>query len=224
VRPQDIIRQHYLLSVLEPHEACDLLQRASVRYCRSGETLFRRGDPGDGLYGVLAGRIVVSVESQAGKELILNTFGPGDLLGEIALLDGKGRTATAVARAPSELLFIARRKFLPFIEERPAIALRMITLLCERLRRTTDMVEDSTFLGLPARLAKQLLALALSSGDGASLHVDLLQSELADMMGVSREAVSKQLSLWRAAGMIGMSRGRITINNPGDLEAVMKLV
>lgn len=97
--PQDIIRQHYLLSVLEPHEVCDLLERASVRCCRSGVILFRRGDPGDGLYAVLAGRIVVSVESQAGKELILNTFAPGDVLGEIALLDGRGRTATAGARA-----------------------------------------------------------------------------------------------------------------------------
>lgn len=80
------------------------------------------------------------------------------------------------------------------------------------------------FLSLPARPAKQLLALALSSGDGASLHVDLLQSELADMIGVSREAVSKQLSLWRAAGMIRITRGRITIDKPSDLEAVMKLV
>jgi CRP-like cAMP-binding protein len=225
MRPDEIIQRHHLLSALGPEDARALLKQAQVRLFRSRQTIFRRGDPGDGLYGVLAGGVAVTVESEAGKELILNTFGPGDFFGEIALLDGKGRTATAIARKPSELLFLARRTFLPFIEKRPQLAIRMIALLCERLRRTTQLVEDSTFLNVAARLAKQLLVLAEPSeptGKAADL-VRAPQAELAHMIGVSREAVSKQLSLWREMKVIDLSRGRIVINRRDYLETFVTL-
>ena len=225
MRPEDIIRKHHLLVALEPEDARALLQHAPVRPYRPGETIFRRGDPGDGLYGVLVGRVGVVVELEAGKELILNTFGPGDFFGEIALLDGKGRTATAIAREPCELLFLARHTFLPFIEQRPQIAIRMIALLCDRLRRTTGLVEDSAFLNVAARLAKQLLLLATradASAEAAAL-VQVSQAELAQMIGVSREAVSKQLSLWREAGVVRLSRGRIMIDRRARLEALVSL-
>lgn len=225
MRPEDIIRQHHLLVALEPEEARTLLSRASVRAFRQGDTVFRRGDPGDGLYGVLAGRIAVSVESEAGRELILNSFGPGDFFGEIALLDGKGRTATAVARAPSELLFLARNAFLPFIEDHPQIAIRMIALLCERLRRTTELLEDSAFLDVATRLAKQLLVLGARHGNGNPEEeaIPVSQAELARMIGVSREAVSKQLSNWREAGAISLAREKITIRRRAHLEAIVSL-
>jgi CRP-like cAMP-binding protein len=225
MRPEDIIQSHHLLAALEHDDAQALLQEAQIRRFRIGQTIFRRGDPGDGLYGVLAGRVAVSVESEAGKERIINTFGPGEFFGEIALLDGKGRTATAVARAPSELLFLARRAFLPFIEMRPKIAIRMIALLCERLRRTTDLVEDSTFLSVATRLAKQLLALS-KRAQGTAEPVDMVQvsqAELAQMIGVSREAVSKQLSLWRSAKVISLARGKIILDRRDYLETFVGL-
>jgi CRP/FNR family cyclic AMP-dependent transcriptional regulator len=222
MRPEDIIRNHHLLVALEPEDARALLAQASIRAYRSGETVFRRGDPGDGLYGVLVGRVAVIVESEAGKELILNTFGPGDFFGEIALLDGKGRTATAVVRESSRLLFLARSTFLPFIEERPRIAVRMIALLCERLRRTTDLVEDSAFLNVAARLAKQLLTLSTpGKGEEDVGIVQVSQAELAQMIGVSREAVSKQLSQWRRGGIVRLARGRIMIDGHAHLEALV---
>ena len=222
MRPEDIIRTHHLLIALEPKDARALLAQASIRAYRSGETVFRRGDPGDGLYGVLVGRVAVIVESEAGKELILNTFGPGDFFGEIALLDGKGRTATAVVRESSRLLFLARSTFLPFIEERPRIAVRMIALLCERLRRTTDLVEDSAFLNVAARLAKQLLTLSTpGKGEEDVGIVQVSQAELAQMIGVSREAVSKQLSQWRRGGIVRLARGRIMIDGHAHLEALV---
>jgi CRP-like cAMP-binding protein len=100
----------------------------------------------------------------------------------------------------------------------------MIALLCERLRRTTQLVEDSTFLNVAARLAKQLLAQAEYSEPGGRADlVQASQAELAHMLGVSREAVSKQLSLWRGAKVIDLSRGRIVINRRDYLEAFVSL-
>jgi CRP-like cAMP-binding protein len=168
---------------------------------------------------VLEGRIVVTVESAQGKELILNMFGPGEFFGEIALLDGKGRTATAVARDASRLVFLSRAAFLPFLSEHHEAAVRIIAFLCERLRRTTALVEDSTFLSVSTRLAKQLAVLA-SSGRGEAT-IRLSQEELAQMLGVTREMVSRQLALWREAGVVEIGRGWIRVR---DSEALDRIV
>jgi CRP/FNR family cyclic AMP-dependent transcriptional regulator len=217
--PEEMLGRHHLFSVLEPAETGSLLKLVSVRRCQSGETVFRREDAGDGLYGVLTGKVVVTVQSEAGKELILNMFQPGEFFGEIALLDGKGRTATAVAREPSELLFLGRNVFLLFAERHPQILIRMIALLCDRLRRTTHLVEDAAFLNVTTRLAKLLLALAVPGEGAASIKIS--QAELAEMIGVSREAVSKQLSQWREAGVIELGRQQLVIRIPAYLEAIV---
>ena len=127
--PEDLLARHDLLGILSPDEPHALLRHVAVRAVAAGQTLFRQGDPGDGLYGILAGRVVVTVESAEGKELILNMFAPGDFFGEIVLLDGKGRTANAVVREAGRLVFLPRGEFLPRLERRPALAVRMIAAL-----------------------------------------------------------------------------------------------
>ncbi len=222
--PEEMLGRHHLLGMLEPSESRALLKLASLRRYRPGEAVFRREDPGDGLYGVVAGKVVITVQSEAGKELILNMFGSGDFFGEIALLDGKGRTATAVAREPSELLFLGRHAFLPFVERHPQILIRMVALLCDRLRRTTQLVEDSTFLNVTTRLAKLLLVLAAQHGERdetVSVTIKISQAELAEMIGASREAVSKQLSHWREADVIRLGRGKVVIRIPAYLEDIV---
>jgi CRP-like cAMP-binding protein len=214
--PAELFGRHHLLGNLAPADLNALLADARLRHVRAAETIFHRGDPGDGLYGVLKGRVVVTVESEDGKELILNSFGPGEFFGEIALLDGMGRTASAIAREPSSLLFIARRVFIPFLEARPKVAVRMIALLCERLRRTTHLIEDSTFLNVPARLAKQLLALAgVASGP---VDLPISQDELARTLGVSREMVSRQLAVWKKAGLVELRRGHVVVCDPATFD------
>src|SRR5262249_33912509 len=158
-------------------------------------------DAGDALYGVLAGRVAFTVSSEKGQELTLNVLGPGEFFGEIALLDGKGRTAAAEAREDSELLCIARGVFLSFVRERPEILLHIIELLCGRLRLATQYIADATFLDLPRRLAKLLVLL---SAESQQQRVDLRmsQAELASMLGASRERVSRQLSLWSDKGIL----------------------
>ena len=218
--PQDLCRLHPFLAALTEGERGELLKHARLRRFAANDIVFRKDDPGDGLYGVLAGRIVVTVESVDGKELILNMFGPGEFFGEIALLDGKGRTATATAREASELLFLSRADFLPFLRQRHEAAVRIIAFLCERLRRTTGMVEDSAFLNVSTRLAKQLAVLAGAAGSPATA-IRLSQEELAQTLGVSREIVSRQLAVWREAGVVELGRGRIVVR---DVEALDRIV
>jgi CRP/FNR family cyclic AMP-dependent transcriptional regulator len=216
--PQDLFRQHPFLAVLTEEETRELLKKAHIQCLAAGDIVFRKDDPGDGLYGVLEGRIVVTVESAEGKELILNMFGPGEFFGEIALLDGKGRTATAVARDGSRLIFLGRAAFLPFLSERHETAVRIIAFLCERLRRTTDLVEDSAFLSVGTRLAKQLAALA---GGKQGATVRLSQEELAQTLGVTREIVSRQLAIWREAGVVEIGRGWIKVRDGEALDRIV---
>ena len=202
--PQELFALHPFLGSLTADETLELLRHAHVRRLPAGRIVFRKDDPGDGLYGVLSGRIVVSVESVSGKELILNMFGPGEFFGEIALLDGKGRTATATAREPSVLLFLGRADFLPFLARRP---------------------EDSAFLGVPTRLAKQLVGLAGRYGGldaASSVHtLRISQAELARTLGVSREIVSRQLAVWREAGILRLARGQVAVKDMRALQGII---
>jgi CRP-like cAMP-binding protein len=215
--PEELFRSHPLFGSLGPAERQDLLAHLSVRSTKSGDVLFREGDEADGLYGVLAGRIIVTVGSASGKELTLNSFVPGTFFGEIAFLDGRGRTATALAREPSRLIFLSRAAFLPFLRRRPEVALRTIAFLCDRLRRTTQLVQDTTFLDVPTRLAKQMAAIAQEygapQGTKGAVSLNVSQHELAQMLGVSREIVSRQLAQWRQAGIIEIGRGRLILHD-----------
>src|SRR5882724_6291744 len=124
--PRDLLRLHPFFSALSAWDAQALLKRIRCRRVPAGRFLFQQGDAGDGLYGILAGRVAFTVDSVDGKELILNVLGPGEFFGEIALLDGKGRTATAVARDACQLLFIGRQEFMAFFGDRPEAMSRII--------------------------------------------------------------------------------------------------
>jgi CRP/FNR family transcriptional regulator, cyclic AMP receptor protein len=217
--PQDLFRLHSFLAVLTEPETRELVKRAHIQRLSAGDVVFRKDDPGDGLYGVLEGRVVVTVESAEGKELILNMFGPGEFFGEIALLDGKGRTATAVARDDSRLVFLGRAAFLPFLSQHHETAVRIIAFLCERLRRTTTLVEDSAFLSVATRLAKQISALAAAAPVDATVR--LSQEELARTLGVTREIVSRQLAIWREAGVVEIGRGWIKVRDGEALDRIV---
>ncbi len=223
--PRDLFRLHSFFGALTDDETRELLKRALTKRIAAGEVVFRKDDPGDGLYGVLAGSILIVVESLEGKELILNMHGPGEFFGEIALLDGDGRSAAAVAREASQLFFLGRTEFLAFLNQRPEAMIRIIALLCTRLRRATNLVEDSTFLNVSSRLAKQLTALIDGNGprdatnSAATLRIS--QNELAGMLGVSREFVSKQLAIWRKAGIVELGRRRLTVRDERALEQLI---
>jgi len=208
--------------------ALDALVRAtSTRRLDAGEVLFRKGDQGRQLYGVLSGRLKVSAAGGDGKEIVFNVCDPGEVIGEIALLDSNPRSATIVALEPSELLVLDRRDFLPFLERHPRVAIELAELLAARLRRLSEVAEDSVLLALRARLAKKLVGLAARYGqrtpDGIEIDLPLSQQEIGDMVGTSRESINKQLRAWTVEGLIASARGRITLRDPAALEALARL-
>ena len=135
------------------------------------------------------------------------------MFGEIALLDGQPRTADASAMSDCELVVIERRDFVPFLHDHPEVMLKLIEILCSRLRRTSEQVEDVTFLNLPTRLAKTLLQ--LTAGGEASARkgkVTITQREISDIIGRSRESTNKQLRAWSKRGWIKLERGGASVD------------
>ena len=220
------LARHDLLGHLLPEELDRLLASARVERVETGQVLFRKGDPGDKLFVVLAGRIAISAVSGAGKEAVLNVLGPGAVFGEIALLDGRARTADAAAKAESHVLVIERSDFIPFLASHPEVAARLLAVVCERVRWVAESYEDSLFMELPARLAKKLLILAETYGepvDGGGIRIGFLlsQEELGKMTGVSRESVNKLMRNWQEDGLVAVSHGRVTILDQERLKALV---
>ena len=213
---------HFLFRHLSAADLEGLLAHTRVQRHKAGAVIFRQGDPGQGLLAVLSGRVKITSPSASGKEIVLNMINPGEVFGEIALLDGKPRSADAVAIDPCELLVIDRRDFVPFLEARPALCIRLLGVLCERLRRTSEQVQDLLFLDLRARLAKTLLKLAEAHGQtapaGREISLKLSQRELGNLIGRSRESVNKQLREWQEANLIRFHAGRMVIRDPAALE------
>ena len=192
---------------------------ATQRGYRRGEIVFSAGDPGDALYGVVSGRIRISAGTAEGREIFLNVMEPGDTFGEIALLDGGTRTATATATEPTELVSIRREPLFELLEREPKAALELLRLCGERLRWTSGLLEDAALLDAPARLAKRLLSLGEQHGeDGAGGRlVRISQEDLSNFLGVSRQAVNERLQDWKAKGWVALGRGTVTVRDAAAL-------
>ena len=188
---------------------------AVQRTFRAGEVVFSQGDPGDALHGVVTGKIRISAGASDGREIFLNIMEAGDTFGEIALLDGGPRTASATAMIASELVSIRREHFLGALEREPRLALELLRLCGERLRWTSGQVEDAALLDAPARLAKRLLSLAKFHGERAAdgVKVQISQEELASFLGVSRQVVNQYLQEWKGRGWVELGRGAVTVRN-----------
>src|SRR5580693_1636174 len=188
---------------------------------KRGATIFSKGDAGNSLVAVISGTVKISISSPDGRTAILNLIGPGEIFGEVALLDGQARTADATANTNCEIFVIDRREFLPFVRSQPALAMKFIELLCARLRWTSDQVEQVILQDLPGRLASALIRLTekhkLSEG-GRSIAVT--QQEISEMVGMSRESINKQLRAWAARGWVRLEHGAIVVLNTEQLQAL----
>jgi CRP/FNR family transcriptional regulator, cyclic AMP receptor protein len=193
------------------------------RSYRDGAIVFSQGDPGDALYGVVTGKIRISSSSRDGREIFLNIMEPGDAFGEIALLDGHHRTATAGATSPSELIIITRDHFLELLKREPELVSHVVQLLCERIRWTSGLAEESALLSVPERLARRLLSLGRLHGretpNGVELSIS--QEEVAHFLGLSRQAVNQYLQHWKVRGWLTLGRGKIIIVDEHALRDVV---
>jgi len=156
--------------------------------------------------------VKISVPSADGRDIVLNIMHEGEIFGEIALLDGHPRTADATAMTDCELMVIEHRDFVPFLRSQPDLTMQIIETLCSRLRRTTEQVQDVTFLNLPTRLAKALLRLIVDAeGPAATRKVTITQREISQIITRSRESTNKQLRIWAKHGWIRLERGAVTV-------------
>ena len=222
VKRRDLLAGTPLFASIEIGLLTELADRVSLVKIAAHESLFQKGDPGERMYVVVSGLIRVGAISPEGREVTYGMLGPGELLGEIAVLDGGERSADATAMEDSQLLALERRDVLAFLDHHPGQAVKLMKVLCQRIRRADALLEDVVFLSLPSRLAKHLLALAATKGaqHAASYEIRLSQQEIAEHLGISRESVNKVLSKWEEGGLVSLGRGRIVLNNKVALQDV----
>lgn len=222
---QSLLKGHYLFRDLDAALVERIARLAQIKPVKAEDMIFMKGDDGDALYGVLVGKVRISATSADGRGVTLNIIRTGEFFGEIALLDGKSRTADAMAMEDGSLMTIHRREFLKLMMEEQAVTEHILALLCERVRDTSTMLEDAAFLPLSGRLAKRLMTLASKSVDeiepGESVEIQISQADLGEMLGVTRESVNKQLQKWRKDDIVDLGRGRIIIL---DMEALEDLI
>lgn len=225
---RELLRSIPIFSSLSDREFDLLLTYATTKRVKKRAFLCRRGDPGLQLFAVMEGRLRVVGEGGDGREVIFNYMDPGDVIGEISLLDAQPRSASVEAVEDSTLLALHRRDLLPFFERNPKAAMRLASVLAERLRRISELVEDRVFLGLPSRLAKKLLALAQRYGketaQGLLIDLKLPQHELGELVGTSRESINKQLRQWGEEGLVHVDGGYVTLADRGRLEDLARLL
>jgi CRP/FNR family transcriptional regulator, cyclic AMP receptor protein len=216
-----VLRKHPIFADLEPEALDQLCRYAKHATVKRGATIAAKGDPGNNLFAVISGTVKISSSSPDGRNAILNLIGPGEIFGEIAVLDGAPRSADATANTNCELYIIDRRDFLPFVRSQPALAMKFIELLCARLRWTSQQVEQVILQNLPGRLASALLGLTeerkFDSGSGT---LAITQQEISEMVGMTRESINKQLRAWAARGWVRLEHGAIVVL---DIDALREL-
>jgi CRP/FNR family transcriptional regulator len=197
-----------------------------TRRFRKGETVFHQGDPGDALFIVATGSVkVVLPSNESAEPAIVAVLGPGEFFGELALLDGAPHSATIVAVEPTETLVLRREAFLALIDNEPQLRRALLASLATEIRRLTGHVEDLHFLDLPGRLASRILRLAagqpVDTAGAVRIAWPYTQSELAGMIGGSRQSVNRLLSDLADQGLVRLERDVLVVT---DLDRLARTV
>jgi len=207
-----------------PDEALGQLIRCG-RLARYGkdDVIYTCGDAGDSLMVLLSGSVKITNVSANGREIVLSFLKEGALMGEIAVLDGKERTANAIALEDTEALIISRRDLMPVLTAHPTAMWRLLAVICERLRSINVALEGHA-LQMAARTASALLRLAAQHGqqteDGLRVDLKITQRDLGNYIGLSRAKVNGILGEFRAAGLVEIERTHVLILDKDNLQAV----
>ena len=218
-----LLAECVLFRGLSPDERKALVTRARTRSFATGDTIFLMGEPGDSMMAVLTGTVRISAPSPEGKEIVLAIMQPGEFFGEIALLDGKERSADAKAMTACTLAMLDRRDVLAFLEHNREAWFRVVEVLCERLRRTTVQITEVALLEMPVRLAKALLRISAAEAKlsaSPTAAINLSQRELGHIVGATRESVNKCLREWQRGKVVRIDGVSITILDRDALEAL----
>jgi CRP/FNR family cyclic AMP-dependent transcriptional regulator len=200
----------------------DALETVAVtmkeRNTAPNEAIFLQTDEGAALFGILVGEVRIVISGIDGREQVLRVLRPGEMFGEISAVDGRGRSASAIAVTRCRLLLLERRSLLELIASQPAVAIGLIGNLCESMRCITAQVEGLLFHTLSERLASALLGLGKSN---PSMSINVTQTELGQMTGVTRESVNKKLRAWQTAGLLELQPGRVRIIDANELRGLL---
>lgn len=218
---KELLERVPFLAALERTDIEHLASVVTRRQYRKGDPIFHKEDEGQSLFIVEDGAVRIYVPSAQGADLTLAILGAGDFFGDLSLLDGQPRSAGADAMQDTRALILERTDFLDLMRSRPDAALAVMAVVSKRLRETDEMASDLAFLDVGGRLAKRLLELASSHGvrreDGTLLDVSITQEQLANMIGVTRESVNRNLGNFRRAGLITNHGRRIVLRDPDGL-------
>ncbi|HEY0224678.1 MAG TPA: Crp/Fnr family transcriptional regulator [Pseudolabrys sp.] len=217
-----------LFSDLPEPLSAGLLANAKPVNLDTDAILFMAGDPGDGCYRVNEGLLKVSIASPNGAERILAILGPGSIVGDMAMIDGRPRSASVSALRDCNLSFVSRTAFENFAAKQPEIYKYLLGLLAQRLRDTDQVVAAGSFLSLKGRVARALLDLAKAFGNDVGggrivIRQKISQSDVAAMAGIARENVSRILNEWMRLKLVTRLSGYYCIENVGKLEKQIEL-
>ncbi len=201
------------------HDLRARVAAAAVRRSyRRGQLLFVEGDQGNSLLVLLSGAVSVFRSAPSGERALLSVVRPPDVLGEVSILDGAPRSASAEAIENTTALSLSRPAFLALVHNQPALLDAVLRSLGGLVRRLTDQTADYVFLDLPGRVAKTLVRLA-SSATAAPIVIDLSQTQLAEMVGGSRQSVNQALGGFAARGWLHVEGRRVALD---DLNALRR--
>lgn len=218
----DTLRRCILFAHVDDEGLRALASQMRRRRFRRGEVIFHQDDVGDSLQVVISGSVKIVLPSEEGEEAIIASLQPGEFFGELALLDGAPRSTTATAIEPTETLSLPREQFLRLLADDPQIVQALLHVLASELRRLTGHVGELHFLDLAGRLAMRLVRLARDVDPTATGRVELnwpfTQSDLAAMIGGTRQSVNRVLSELVDAGHLTIERDALIINDLEELE------
>jgi CRP/FNR family transcriptional regulator len=222
VKEVELLGHVPLLSGLSEEELKRIAQVAVPRTFPKGSRVFHEGDASDACYIVRDGEVRVTREHSDGRAITLATLGPGEIVGELAMLDGEVRSASVEALSDVELVALAARDMRGLLERNPAITAKLVVALTKRVRETNERVAQQSFQTVPSRVAGVLSQLVADEGevpgrDGITIR--MTQADLAQLAGTSRESVSRFLAMLERANVVRVGRGRVTVLEPSRLRS-----
>jgi len=206
-----MLREIPLFSRLDDKALGNLEKAAIKRAYPKNTILISKGDKSDQLFVVLKGKLKVAIADASGKEIIMSLLGAGDYFGEMAMIDGESRSATIVTTQASEVLTISRDDFHRTLMSSPELMFELLKVLARKVRIATDKLESLAFEDVYGRLVKLLIQLAKPHEDVWIVEDSLTHQEIANMIGSSREMVTRILKALTSGGYISIDRKRITI-------------
>ena len=223
---KNLLTEHFLFNSLDEETIEEIAKLFKKRHAKRGKTLFMKGDKCHEMMLVTEGMVHIVANSPDGKEIIMNAIGPGGLIGELALLDGKPRSARADVVKDCGMLVITRSDFMGLLRQKPELTIQLMILLCQKLRDASSLIENVALNEIPVRLAQFLLKetkvdLAKIKANETFI-LEHTQTKIGNFIGSGRERVNKVLHEWENKEIISIAPDNrtVTILNPNAIKEI----